>query len=66
MIFIRDNQLSTLLDENKSHNLEGILTVSEALKSSKTMKNNKSSGLDGFDVEFYKKKLFGMTLKYFW
>lgn len=55
MIFIRDNQLSTLLDENKSHNLEDILTVSEALKSSKTMKNNKSSGLDGFDVEFYKK-----------
>ena len=38
-------------------NLEGFLTLPEALKSLKQMKNNKTPGIDGFTVEFY---------KYFW
>ena len=35
-------------------NLEGPLTLQEALESLKQMKNNKSPGMDGFTVEFYK------------
>ena len=34
-------------------NLEGLLTLPEALKSLKQMKNNNSPGIDGFTVEFY-------------
>ena len=52
MFFDRDNPFSTLLDKNKAHSLEGILTVSEGLKCLKNTKNNKSPGLDGFTVEF--------------
>ena len=35
-------------------NLEVPLTLQEALESLKQMKNNKSPGMDGFRVEFYK------------
>ena len=35
-------------------NLEGILFLPEVFKSLKQMKNNKSPGIDGFTVEFYK------------
>ena len=52
--FDRDNPFITLLNVNEAQNLEGILTVTEALKSQKNMKNNKSPGLDGFTAEFYK------------
>ena len=34
--------------------MEGPLSVAETLKSLKDMKNNKSPGIDGFTVEFYK------------
>ena len=34
--------------------MEGPLSVAEALKSLKDMKNNKSPGIDGFTAEFYK------------
>ena len=54
LFFDRDNPFLNFLIENEMQNLEGLLTLPEALKSLKQMKNNKSPGIDGFTVEFYK------------
>ena len=50
-----------MLGENKnklsnqaSENLEDEISFSELLNALKNMKNDKSSGLDGFTVEFFK------------
>ena len=54
IFFNSDNPFITVLNENEKQSLEGPLTPTEALKSLKEMKNNKSPGIDGFTVEFYK------------
>lgn len=56
LFFDKDNPFITILNNNEQQNLEGLITVTEALKSLKNMKNNKSLGIDGFTAEFYKKK----------
>ena len=42
------------LDDNTSKQLEGNLTAEEILCAIKNMKNDKSPGIDGFPVEFFK------------
>ena len=42
------------LNDEEQHELEGLLTEDEVLKSLKGMSNQKSPGIDGFTVEFYK------------
>ena len=42
------------LNENQKLDLEGKITLSEALHALKNMANNKSPGSDGFTVEFFK------------
>ena len=44
----------TKLNDEEQHELEGLLTEDELLKSLKGMSNRKSPGIDGFTVEFYK------------
>lgn len=42
------------LSEHTSATLEGIITYTEITQCLKQMKNNKSPGLDGFTIEFFK------------
>ena len=42
------------LSENQKQELEGQITIEEALNSLKNMKNDKSPGSDGFTTEFFK------------
>ena len=42
------------LDHTSSELLEGLLTLEELTKTLKTFKNEKSPGLDGYSVEFFK------------
>ena len=44
----------TKLTNNQSAELEGKLTIEELSSTLKTMKNNKTPGIDGFPAEFYK------------
>ena len=54
IFFDRNNPFLKFLTENEMQNLEGHLTLPKALESLKQMTNNKSPGMDGFTVEFYK------------
>ena len=55
-----DGEFSTIsrylsnLTEEKVERLDGDLTLQEVSTALKNMKNNKSSGTDGFNVGFYK------------
>ena len=51
---IIDKQCINILDESMAKNLEGLITKHEALLALKSMKNDKSPGSDGFNVEFFK------------
>ena len=51
------------LSDDESQKLEGDIKLSELSNSLKNMKNDKSPGLDGFTVEFF--KFFWTDLKYF-
>ena len=51
------------LTNEESEKLEGDIKLDELSKSLKNMKNEKSPGLDGFTVEFY--KFFWLDLKHF-
>ena len=42
------------LNEEEAFNLEGMVTLNEAGKTLKNMKNNKSPGTSGFSADFYK------------
>ena len=42
------------LENEKAERLEGEISYLELGKALKTMKNNKTPGLDGFTVEFFK------------
>ena len=64
-----DTPLQNILGENPSklsdldsNKLEGEITYAELSTASRNMKNNKSPGLDGFTVEFF--KFFGQILVY--
>ena len=50
------------MTNNQSVELEGNLTIEELSSASKSMKNNKSPGIDGFQAEFY--KVFWNKLKF--
>ena len=52
----------TKLTKNQSVELEGKLTIEELSLALKTMKNNKTLGIDGFPAEFY--KVFWSKLKF--
>ena len=52
----------TKLTKNQSAELEGKLTIEELSLALKTMKNNKTPGIDGFPAEFY--KVFWSKLKF--
>ena len=41
------------LNEDEALKLEGLLTLNEAGKTLKNMKNNKSPGTSGFSADFY-------------
>ena len=51
--FIKEDTF-TCLSENQKQDLEGPIKHDEILSALKRMSNNKSPGLDGFTVEFYK------------
>ena len=51
--FLKDFNVPRL-NISESLNLEGKITIGEAAKIIKNMKNNKSPGSDGFTVEFFK------------
>ena len=51
---IIDDKIIRKLDDNTSKQLEGKLTAEEISYAIKNMKNNKSPGIDGFPVEFFK------------
>ena len=59
-----DNLLSNSkkLSPEESNSLNGPLTITELSNVLKTMKHNKTPGLDGFPAEFYKS--FGKTYKF--
>ena len=50
--YIQDLSLPRLSDEERD-NMEGLLTYEECKKVLETFPNDKSSGEDGFTVEFY-------------
>lgn len=65
-----DTPLQNILGENPSklsdldsNKLEGEITYAELSTALRNMKNNKSPGLDGFTVEFFK-FFFGQILVY--
>ena len=48
-----DHINTPILSQEESDNLEGPITLEEALSSIKQMKNDKSPGSDGFTAEFF-------------
>ena len=58
---IGENENKLTIEE--SEKLEGDIKIDELSNALKNMKNEKSPGLDGFTVEFY--KFFWVDLKYF-
>ena len=51
---ILDMEDVKILDQETKNQLEGAITIDEALTAVKNMKNDKSPGSDGFTAEFYK------------
>ena len=51
---IRNHIKIQSLSQEQSNNLEGLITKQEVLSALKRTKNNKSPGLDGYTVEFFK------------
>ena len=49
-----NNPFIDKLNDQEQHELVGLLTENELLKSLKGMSNQKSPGIDGFTIEFYK------------
>ena len=48
---------STKLNDVEQETLEGLIQEDEALKAIQEFKNNKSPGVDGITIEFYKKNV---------
>ena len=55
MFLDKTNPFFNFLTEDDKHKCEGAFSKEECLKALKNMKNNKTSGLDGFTSEFCKK-----------
>ena len=59
--FFNDTHQINRLDEDEKQSCEGEITIEECEKVIKTMKNNKSPGVDGLPCEFY--KVFWLDMK---